>query len=190
MTIGRSARLGRGRDAGYPAPPAQIRASAPNAHGSYLGCLDAWTQSAPPDTDAGSRLPGSSVRVFPEIAPSSSGCVDSAGEVATTTCGALRAETPSFVPRSAAPQVLEIAANHRLEPLRRATPYLRACGSYGSSPSPTDPHRPGCGWPQGLSVLACPEGPEFPCMPGVYDSAVPATHERGNARRSVAFRLT
>jgi hypothetical protein len=29
----------RGRDAGYPAPPAQIRACAPNAHGSYLGCL-------------------------------------------------------------------------------------------------------------------------------------------------------
>src|SRR5260370_39682923 len=24
-----------------PAPPAQIRASAPNAHGSYLGCFDA-----------------------------------------------------------------------------------------------------------------------------------------------------
>src|SRR5271169_6321405 len=30
---------------------------------------------------------------------------------------------------------------------------------------------------------------KFPCMPGVYDSAVPATHKRGNARRSVAFRL-
>ena len=27
----------RGRDAGFQAPPAQIRASAPNAHGSYLG---------------------------------------------------------------------------------------------------------------------------------------------------------
>ena len=27
----------RGRDAGRPAPPAQIRARAPNAHGSYLG---------------------------------------------------------------------------------------------------------------------------------------------------------
>jgi hypothetical protein len=26
------------------------------------------------------------------------------------------------------------------------------------------------------------------CMPGVYDSAVPATHKRGDARRSVAFR--
>src|ERR1035441_7816917 len=28
---------GRGRDAGYPAPPAQTRAGALNAHGSYLG---------------------------------------------------------------------------------------------------------------------------------------------------------
>ena len=25
-------------------------------------------------------------------------------------------------------------------------------------------------------------------MPGIYDSAVPATHKRGDARRSVAFR--
>src|ERR1035437_204063 len=43
--IGREARgapaKGRGRDAGYPAPPAQIRAGAPNAHGSYLGYLAA-----------------------------------------------------------------------------------------------------------------------------------------------------
>ena len=29
---------GRGRDAGYPTPPAQTRARAPNAHGSHLGC--------------------------------------------------------------------------------------------------------------------------------------------------------
>jgi hypothetical protein len=32
---------GRGRDGRYRPPPAQIRASAPNAHGSYLGCFDA-----------------------------------------------------------------------------------------------------------------------------------------------------
>src|SRR5580700_9756935 len=53
---------GRGSDAGCSAPPARIRASAPNAPGS--------------------RLPGSSVRVSRESAPSSSGCVDSAAEVA------------------------------------------------------------------------------------------------------------
>ena len=29
----------RGRDAGHPAPPAQIRARAPNAHGSWLGSV-------------------------------------------------------------------------------------------------------------------------------------------------------
>src|SRR6266536_2783268 len=51
--------------------------------------LDVLTQSAPPDTDAGSRLPESDVRVSPEIAPTSSGFADSAGEVATTTCAAL-----------------------------------------------------------------------------------------------------
>ena len=28
---------GRGRDSGYPLPPAQTRAGAVNAHGSYLG---------------------------------------------------------------------------------------------------------------------------------------------------------
>ena len=44
-------------------------------------------------------------------------------------------------------------------------------------------------WPQGLSVLACPEGAQSPCMPGVYDSAVPTAYQRGNARRNVAFRL-
>ena len=35
----RAALLGRGRDESYLSPPAQIRASATNAHGSYLGCL-------------------------------------------------------------------------------------------------------------------------------------------------------
>ena len=75
--------------------------------------------------------------------------------------------------------------------LRRcATPCRRSCGPYSSSPSPTDPSPCGDGWQQGLSVLARPGGTRFPCMPGVYDSAVPATHKRGNARRSVAFRLT
>ena len=38
---GRRLNTGRGRDAGYPAPPAQTRAGATNAHGSCLGCLAA-----------------------------------------------------------------------------------------------------------------------------------------------------
>src|SRR5215813_2996168 len=33
--------FGRGRDRGCPLPPAQTRAGAANAHGSYLGCLAA-----------------------------------------------------------------------------------------------------------------------------------------------------
>src|SRR5260221_12068312 len=37
--------VGRGRDASYPTPPAQTRAGAINAHGSYLGYV--WRQSAP-----------------------------------------------------------------------------------------------------------------------------------------------
>jgi hypothetical protein len=32
---------GRGRDSDYSPPPAQTRAGAANAHGSYLGCWDA-----------------------------------------------------------------------------------------------------------------------------------------------------
>jgi len=32
---------GRGRDSGYPLPPAQTRAGAIDAHGSYLGCVAA-----------------------------------------------------------------------------------------------------------------------------------------------------
>ena len=50
---------GRGRDNGYPLPPAQTRAGATHAHGSYLGCLESkrasgygcrtWT--------SGSRIP-------------------------------------------------------------------------------------------------------------------------------------
>src|SRR5260370_20437130 len=80
-------------------PPAQIRAGAPNAHGSYLGCLPrssgASTQSAHPDTDAESRLPAAGSRVSPEICSISSGFVDSAAEAATTTWAALRVETLS-----------------------------------------------------------------------------------------------
>ena len=44
--------------------------------------LDVLTQSAPPDTDAGSQLLESDVRATPEIVPTSSGFVDSADEVA------------------------------------------------------------------------------------------------------------
>jgi hypothetical protein len=36
-----STTLDRGRDAGYPAPPAQIRTCPIKASGSYLGCLAA-----------------------------------------------------------------------------------------------------------------------------------------------------
>src|ERR1035438_8664637 len=80
--------------------------------------LDVWTQSAPPDTDAGSRLPGSGARVSPEIAPMSSGSVDSASEAATTTCVALRAETPSVGPRCAGPH----GTGNIREPPTGATP--------------------------------------------------------------------
>jgi hypothetical protein len=62
-------------------------------------------------------------------------------------------------------------------------------GLNSSSPSPTVPPPCSRGWQPGLSVLACRESPQFPCMPGVYDSAVPATHKRYNARRSIAFRF-
>src|ERR1035437_8689108 len=69
---------------------------------------------------------------------------------------------------------------------RWATPFRRARGTYSSSPSPTDPPLTRCEWLQGPSVLACPEGAQFPCMPGLYDSAEPVTHLRKVARHSVA----
>jgi hypothetical protein len=46
---------GRGMDSGYPLPPAQTRADAGNAHGSYLGWVNAWGQHAGPHVP---RLPG------------------------------------------------------------------------------------------------------------------------------------
>src|SRR5436305_928454 len=79
---------------------------------------DVLTQRAPRDMGAESRLPVSDVRVSPESAPTSSGFADSAGEVATTTCAALRAETPSVAPRYAVPHGI---GNIR-EPLPGATP--------------------------------------------------------------------
>src|SRR5271165_3053815 len=86
-------RLGHGRDAGYPAPPAQIRAGATNAHGSYLGCkpkrLGVGAQSALRGTGAGPRLQEADFQAFPRTCSTPSGSVDSAGEAATTTCVAL-----------------------------------------------------------------------------------------------------
>jgi hypothetical protein len=46
--------IGRGRDSGYPLPPAQTRAGAANAHGSYLGSIKTWRQNA--DAHAPARL--------------------------------------------------------------------------------------------------------------------------------------
>ena len=37
---------GRGRDSDCSLPPAQTRAGATSAHGSYLGCWDVWRRSA------------------------------------------------------------------------------------------------------------------------------------------------
>ena len=56
------ARFGRGRDADCSTPPAQTRAGAANAHGSYLGCLASKRQSG-----YGCRmgLPGAGLRGFP-----------------------------------------------------------------------------------------------------------------------------
>jgi hypothetical protein len=45
---------GRGRDSGYPLPPARTRAGATNAHGSCLGSMVAWRQDA--DAHAPPRL--------------------------------------------------------------------------------------------------------------------------------------
>jgi hypothetical protein len=41
VAAGARQRIDRGRDAGCPAPPAQIRTCPIRAYGSYLGCLTA-----------------------------------------------------------------------------------------------------------------------------------------------------
>ena len=59
-------------------------ASAPNAHGYYLGCVS--TQSARRGTDAESQLPEAGSRGAPKICSRSSGFFDSAVEAATHSC--------------------------------------------------------------------------------------------------------
>jgi len=69
----------RGRDAGYPATPAQTRARAANAHGSYLGC---WRRTSQPDKDVEWRPSEVELRDIPEIVPRSNdyaGCAAVAG---------------------------------------------------------------------------------------------------------------
>src|ERR1039458_8841923 len=88
-------RLGRGRDAGYPAPPAQTRAGAPNAHGSYLGYLAANAHSA---TGVEPRPGGVWHQVAPENESTSIGSSGSAGVSGGTTNEAPHYGTPSFAP--------------------------------------------------------------------------------------------
>ena len=58
----------RGRDAGYPAPPAQIRACATNALGS---CLGSWRQSAPRDKGDRSKRAAATAPRFVPFGPTS-----------------------------------------------------------------------------------------------------------------------
>src|ERR1700682_4784841 len=88
---------GRGRDASYPAPPAQIRASVAHAHGSYLGCL-----AANRSFGQGWRIStggGTAPLVAPESASRSNGCIG---------------ETPSIAPRWPVRHDIGIPANHGL----------------------------------------------------------------------------
>src|SRR6266566_5274166 len=90
----RIAGLSRGRDSGYPLPPAQTRAGAPNAHGSYLGCWGTWRRSVRSDRVVGSGLVVAGCPDLSEIAPSLVDCVGFAAVAFEATSAARHSGTP------------------------------------------------------------------------------------------------
>src|SRR5947207_8246759 len=109
---------GRGRDDGCPPPPAQSRAGATNAHGSYLGFGHIWRRNAPRDTVAVFGLAVASCPGLPESGPSLGGCVGFSAGAFETTCAARHCGTPSAGP--ICPESRDIGSTP--SPLARATP--------------------------------------------------------------------
>ena len=114
-------RGGRGRDSGHLLPPAQTRAGAINAHGSYLGYGDVWRRNARRERAVGSGLGGAGGPGSLENAPTSS---DGAGfaavafetKAAALHCGRLCNRAP--VARDSV--IWEVSAHHLLPPCHRA----------------------------------------------------------------------
>ncbi len=169
-----SADSGRGRDTGHPAPPAQTRAGATNAHGSYLGC---WRQTASLAGDSPSFFTACRTRSSPFDSLSrlgvrhESGCTMFSlvsGLSSTASCGPPKAFVRllrwyyAAVRLPAAVHLGLIA--HRLHPTVRV---LLTTDGHGASR---------------FSRV------KFLCMHGVFDSAGPR-RTRATARRHVAFRL-
>src|SRR5260221_14622181 len=90
---------GRGRDDGCPPPPAQSRAGATNAHGSYLGFGHIWRRNAQGDTVAIFGLAVEGYPCRPENGPSSLGCVWFDAGAFETTCAARHWGTTFVGPR-------------------------------------------------------------------------------------------
>ena len=139
---GKSAGAGRGRDAGFPTPPARTRAGAANAHGSYLGSGYVWRRNARSDTVAGFGLEVVGCRGLPESVPSLVGCVDSVAGAFEATYAARRCGTPSVVPSCPGSR----AIGSTPAPLAQAT-----------CPSPSEIHACAAAtWPSTLSAsLPC-----------------------------------
>jgi hypothetical protein len=133
---------GRGRDAGFPTPPARTRAGAANAHGSYLGSGYVWRRNARSDTVAGFGLEVVGCRGLPESVPSLVGCVDSVAGAFEATYAARRCGTPSVVPSCPGSR----AIGSTPAPLAQAT-----------CPSPSEIHACAAAtWPSTLSAsLPC-----------------------------------
>src|SRR5260221_4187188 len=133
--VGSTADVGRGRDASYPTPPAQTRAGAINAHGSYLGYV--WRQSAPYGTGAGCRPRGARLLDALENVPSSSGFSDFAAVAGAAIIAARLSETPSVAPHC---QESHDIGNTPLPPTGATSPYppwLRASATSASSEYPS-----------------------------------------------------
>ena len=141
--------LGRGRDSGYPLPPAQTRARAPNAHGSHLGNRHArpvWVRTH-------SRRTGVAEIVWHGVQHRPS---------------ARESPWPTAFPPCAPPTVPRPCSRTSQVLCSRSTPRHRAWRTYGSSPSPPGP--PTATGGDGVSRFS---RMEFLCMLGVFDSAGP-----------------
>src|ERR1035441_4675251 len=107
---------GRGRDAGYPAPPAQTRAGAPNAHGSYLGYLAANRSFGHGcRTSTGGSLCTKSLQ---KTSPRPSALLAPPAYLAEPQTKHLTTEPLHSLLVVRYGVILEISANHRLEPLQ------------------------------------------------------------------------
>ena len=126
-------RLGRGRDNGYPLPPAQTRAGATNAHGSYLGCWDVWRRSARSDRVAEFGSVEAGCPGLPENLPAQAAALASAPKRSKPHPQHVVAERLQSRPVARNGVILEIPPHHLPKPLpRRRWRYVHPLSQLGS----------------------------------------------------------